>query len=282
MTDVQPSPPAEDDKPETPGKPKKKTSFWRELPILVITALVLAFVIQTFIARVYVIPSQSMETTLHGCTGCTNDRVLVDKVLYNFTVPGPGEVVVFRGPDSWTSNDVPADDSGWGWLRGLGSLIGLPAADERDFVKRVIAGPGQTVECCTPDNKVKVDGKPLNEPYVHYQEGFGDKQQEFGPVTVPQGHIWVMGDNRNNSRDSRDPRQGAVPIDHVIGKARAIVLPPSRWQGIDDPDPQAVALGAPQWQAAIPLGLGLAAAWPVLWVLRRTSRGLRDRMLSGD
>jgi signal peptidase I len=82
---------------------QKKGSFWRELPLLVVTALVLTFLIQTFLARVYVIPSQSMEQTLNGCPGCTNDRVLVDKVTYNFTAQRPGDVVVFKGPDAWTS-----------------------------------------------------------------------------------------------------------------------------------------------------------------------------------
>jgi signal peptidase I len=82
---------------------RKKGSFWRELPILVLTALVLTFLIQTFLARVYVIPSGSMELTLHGCPGCTNDRVLVDKLTYRFRDPRPGDVVVFRGTDSWGS-----------------------------------------------------------------------------------------------------------------------------------------------------------------------------------
>ncbi|GAA3987992.1 signal peptidase I [Allokutzneria multivorans] len=282
MTDVQPaqpSPPAEDEKPETTERPGKKSSFWRELPILIVTALVLAFLIQTFIARVYVIPSQSMETTLHGCPGCTNDRVLVDKVIHRFTDIEPGEVVVFRGPESWTSNHVAEPDDGWGWLRDFGSLFGMPAANERDFVKRVIAVAGQKVECCTPDNRVIVDGKPLTEPYVHYQEGFDDKQIAFGPVVVPPGHLWMMGDNRPNSRDSRAAGQGPVPVGNVIGKVRAIVLPPSRWQAIDHPNPQVVALSAPAWQSAIPLGLGLAGAWPALWVTRRTSRLLRSRMI---
>ena len=82
---------------------RRRPTFWRELPILVVVALVLTFLIQTFLAKVYVIPSGSMETTLHGCTGCVNDRVLVDKITYRFRDPQPGDVVVFRGPDSWRS-----------------------------------------------------------------------------------------------------------------------------------------------------------------------------------
>jgi signal peptidase I len=126
---------------------RKKGSFWRELPILVLTALVLTFLIQTFVARVYVIPSASMEPTLHGCTGCTDDRVLVDKLIYRFRDPRPGEVVVFRGPPSWNSEFSSRRSSNI-FLRGLqdaGALIGLAPPDERDFVKRVIAVGGQTV-----------------------------------------------------------------------------------------------------------------------------------------
>ncbi len=224
-------------------KQRKKGSFWRELPILVVTALVLTFLIQTFLARVYLIPSASMEQTLHGCTGCTNDRVLVDKMTYRFLDPVPGDVVVFRGPDSWAgSAEFSSAEPGNVVLRGLqdaASLIGLAPPDERDFVKRVIATGGQTVQCCDDRNRLIVDGKPLVEPYVYLEDG---PQEDFAPVTVAEGQIWVMGDNRNNSADSRrhvdDPRNGAVPVDNVIGEARLIVLPPSRWAGINDPNPQ--------------------------------------------
>ena len=90
-----------------PRKEKKKQrSFWRELPILVLVALVLSFLLQTFIARVYLIPSESMEPTLHGCAGCTGDRIVVEKIGYRFGDPKPGDVVVFRGPDSWNSDFV--------------------------------------------------------------------------------------------------------------------------------------------------------------------------------
>ncbi|MPZ65081.1 MAG: signal peptidase I [Pseudonocardiaceae bacterium] len=225
-------------------KQRKKGSFWRELPILVVTALVLTFLIQTFLARVYLIPSASMEQTLHGCSGCTNDRVLVDKVTYRFSGPVPGDVIVFRGPNSWAgSAEFSSAEPDNVVLRGLqevASLIGLAPPDERDFVKRVIATGGQTVECCDGQDRVLVDGKPLVEPYV-YLEG-GQPQEDFAPVTVPEGNLWVMGDNRKNSADSRrhvdDPRNGTIPVDNVIGEARLIVMPPSRWDGIADPNPQ--------------------------------------------
>jgi signal peptidase I len=269
---------------------RKKGSFWRELPILVLTALVLTFLIQTFLARVYVIPSASMEPTLHGCPGCTNDRVLVDKLTYRFRDPRPGDVVVFRGTDSWGS-EFSSQRSDNVLVRGLqqaGSLIGLAPPDERDFVKRVIAVGGQTVQCCDKHNQVMVDGTALTEPYAFFVGR--EPQEEFGPVTVPQGNLWMMGDNRNNSADSRrhvaDQRSGTVPVSNVIGKARLIVLPLSRWQGISDSDPQhAKALGAagssgsfgPPWSAGLPLGVGLVLSWPVL----RGGRDLRERVVAG-
>jgi len=276
---------------------QKKGSFWRELPILIVTALLLTFLIQTFLARVYVIPSQSMETTLHGCTGCTNDRVLVDKLTYRFTDPHPGDVVVFKGPDSWGDNpEFDASEPSNAFAKGLrqfGSLVGLAHPDERDFVKRVIATGGQIVQCCDERAaRVQVDGKPLDEPYVYFENGRGSAEEPFAPVQVPAGHLWVMGDNRNNSSDSRrhvdDESSGTIPVDNVIGKARVIVLPPSRWGGIDDHNPQAAALGAPGWLADLPAALGVLLAWPA-WrgasavglagrgVVARRRRGRRGR-----
>ncbi len=268
---------------------RKKGSFWRELPILILTALVLTFLIQTFLARVYVIPSASMEPTLHGCPGCTNDRVLVDKLSYRFGDPRPGDVVVFRGTDSWGSEFI-SQRSANVLIRGLqqvGSVIGLAPPDERDFVKRVIAVGGQTVQCCDQQNRVVVNGASLTEPYAVFAGQ--QSQEEFGPVTVPMGSLWMMGDNRNNSADSRrhvaDQRTGTVPVGNVIGKARLIVLPLGRWQGISDPDPQPVkALGVPGpvyssmefWPVNLPLGAGLILSWPVL----RAGRSLRERVVA--
>lgn len=259
------------------GKAKKQRSFWKELPILIAIALVLAFVIQQFFARVYMIPSGSMEETLHGCPGCTPDRILVDKLVYDFADPDPGEVVVFRGPESWVGPGL-ADDGGNAvadFFQMVGSAFGLAPPDERDFVKRVIATGGQTVECCDDQNRVLVDGEPLEEPYLHLAGG--RPQASFDQVTVPEGYVWVMGDNRNNSADSRyhndgGGASGAVPVDNIIGKARLIVLPPSRWGIIHAENPQeqqANAMSAPNWQQGIPLAAGALAAWPVLTTGRR-------------
>ncbi|GGM39821.1 signal peptidase I [Longimycelium tulufanense] len=266
---------------------KKKGSFWRELPLLVLIALVLTFLIQSFIARVYVIPSGSMEQTLHGCAGCVNDRVMVDKITYHFRDPEPGDVVVFRGPESWGVNEIGSarsDNPVVRWFQDLGSAFGIGQPDERDFVKRVIAVGGQTVEWDEKAKRVKVDGKLLDEPYVYWIAGTGPEDvRPFGPVKVPAGHLWMMGDNRNGSADSREhmdgSEQGTVPVDNVIGIARFVVLPPQRWQGIDDHNPQAapVAMNAPAWQQGLPLGAGIAGAFPVWWVGRRLREGMADR-----
>jgi signal peptidase I len=262
-----------------PGR-RRRSTFWKELPLLIVVALVLTFLIQTFLAKVYVIPSGSMETTLHGCTGCNNDRVLVDKISYRFTEPAPGDVVVFRGPDSWSS-EIEVSEPSNAVVRGLqlfGSLIGLAPPDEKDFVKRVIAVGGQTVQCCDARGQVMVDGNSLNEPYIFYLPEAGPpKQASFGPVTVPEGQLWMMGDSRNNSADSRMPDHGAVPVENVIGLARMIVLPFDRFAWVEAQNPQstAVGMGADAGVGA-PLALGLLGTLP-LAVLR--SRRARDEFL---
>ena len=136
---------------------KKPPSFWKELPLLVVVALLLTFLIQTFLAKVYVIPSGSMETTLHGCTGCNNDRVLVDKVTYRFADPPPGRRrrVPRAGQLEQRGQRRSRRTTRWSaGLQQLGSLIGLAPPDEKDFVKRVIAVGGQTVQCCDSRNRV--------------------------------------------------------------------------------------------------------------------------------
>ncbi|WP_235681085.1 signal peptidase I [Tomitella gaofuii] len=231
-------------------KPRRFVRAVREIGILVVVAVVLSVLLQTFVARVYLIPSQSMETTLHGCPGCTGDRIVVDKLTYRFTDPRPGDVVVFKGPPSWNEH-FDSNRSSNTFIRGLqevGSFIGLVPPDENDLVKRVIAVEGQTVQCLPGDKGVTVDGTLLDEPYVKNPPsplpGADSPCQGpyFGPVTVPKDHVWVMGDNRTDSADSRyhmgDAASGTVPVDNIIGKARWIVLPFSRIGSIPSPDPQ--------------------------------------------
>ncbi len=272
-------------------RPLKKKPLWQELLTLFAVALLLTFLIQHFLGRVYSIPSGSMEQTLHGCPGCTNDSVLVDKLHYAFVDPEPGDVVVFEGPDTWTEDEDQQPPSGnfvTAALQQVGALVGLAPPDERDFVKRVVAVGGQTVQCCDPKMRVLVDGRALDEPYVYWDKGKPNDRQRFDPVVVPEGTLWVMGDNRNNSKDSRSQGggglRGVVPIDNVIGKARYVVLPVSRWQGVGDHDPQGgipYALGAVTWQRGLPAGAGLVAAWPVLWLGRRIGGVLRPSRRRG-
>jgi signal peptidase I len=295
VADIAPfTPPADEPEDEPKGRHRRRRrsdgkkdkylggSLWLEIPILIGTALVLTFLIQTFLARVYVIPSQSMERTLHGCPDCTNDRVLVDKITYRFGEPEPGDVVVFKGPQSWGTNPEigePQDTNVVSrTMHQFGALFGLAPPNERDFVKRVIATGGQTVQCCDDQNRITVDGAPLDEPYLFYGLGAGNVQESFPPVTVPDGHLWVMGDNRNNSSDSRrhvdDASSGTIPLANVIGKARVIVLPPNRWGGISDHNPQPSALGpgVPAWQSGLPAAAGVLLAGGTGLAVRRGRR----------
>ncbi|HEY3605898.1 MAG TPA: signal peptidase I [Pseudonocardiaceae bacterium] len=276
----------EDRASKPPPKTRRKLPFWIELPILVVVALLLTFVIQTFVARVYVIPSGSMELTLHGNNG-SGDRILVDKVVYDFHGPRPGDVVVFKGPAGWDQTEFFVNTSSnpvTHWLHQIASSIGIAKPDEYDLVKRVVAVGGQTVACCDAQHRIEVNGKPLDEPYVYWQPDRGGpaQQLQFGPIKVPNGDLWVMGDNRNNSDDSRYQNgggiHGVVPVGNVIGKARTIIWPPSRWRGIGDHNPQALAVAAPapSWFNSVPAtGVGVLISLPTLWFGRRFGAQLR-------
>ena len=242
---------------------KKKRSALREGAILVGIAVVLYYVMLTFVARPYLIPSESMEPTLHGCNGCVGDRIMVDKITYRFGSPQPGDVIVFKGPPNWNVGykSIRSDNVAIRYLQNTLSFVGFVPPDENDLVKRVIAVGGQTVQC-RADTGLTVDGKPLKEPYLNAETMMADPLvypclgNEFGPVTVPEDRLWVMGDNRTHSADSRahctstpddaqkgivctgDPMNGTVPVSNVIGKARFIAWPPSRWGGVSSVDPQ--------------------------------------------
>jgi len=282
----------------------KKGSLLRELPVLLVIAFVLALLVKTFLIQAFFIPSGSMEQTLHGCTGCTGDRVLVNKVPYWFGgEPEPGDIVVFRGPDTW-SPEITVDEPG-NWLSGalltLGRAIGVAPPSEDDYVKRVVAVGGQTVECCDPEGRVLVDGQPLDEPYIYQDSPLGtgtSTGREFGKVTVPDGRLWVMGDHRSASADSKahrdDQYSGTIAVDDVIGKAALIVWPLDRFSVLDSPDIQAgqaegLAAPAPAGSPglasapvqdtgamAAPYVVGLAGAVPLTaWRRRRRGGGAR-------
>ena len=206
---------------------------------LMLAALVVLALIPAFVARIYVIPSGSMETTLHGCPGCDNDRVLVDKLAFRFGAPAPGDIVVFTLPDTWTSPELQIPHGGGNpvveGVAKLGSLFGIHAADETEYIKRVIAVGGQTVACCDDRNRITVDGVAVDEPYIYFLPEAGPpRQKPFGPVRVPEGELWVMGDSRNDSVDSRADGNGPIPVADVIGKARFVLWPFDRLGGIDD------------------------------------------------
>lgn len=212
--------------------------------MLILIALLISFLVQTFLGRVYRIPSESMEPTLIGCAGCEGDRIIVDKVTYHFTDPRPGDVVVFKGPESWNAGyqSIRSDNPAIKTLQDFGSIVGLVPPDENNLVKRIIAVGGQTVGGCSPEGDLLVDGKPLVEPYLNdpEQSRRNPVNCQFGPVTVPEGNVWVMGDNRSNSADSRfhmnDEFQGTVPEELIVGKVRMVLMPLGRFGTVDSPD----------------------------------------------
>ncbi|MEO9327735.1 signal peptidase I [Gordonia aurantiaca] len=251
------------DKDDADKKSSTSGSFLREVVIIVGCVLLLTWVLQTFIGRQYVIPSESMESTLIGCDGCTNDRIVIDKMVYRFGDPQPGDVVVFKGPsESWNGAWISPRSTNpvTHKIQDALSWFGFAPPDENDLVKRVIATGGQTVECHNDEGVgVKVDGKPLHEPYINMElqretyAAFGDPAgpegklppclgPDFGPIRVPEGNVWVMGDNRLNSQDSRyhvdDKYHGTVPISDIRGKVRTVIYPFSRIGGVGSYNPQ--------------------------------------------
>ena len=268
------------------------SSFFKELPFLVIIAFLLALLIKAFLVQAFYIPSGSMQQTLE-----LRDRVLVNKLVYDFRDIHRGEVVVFNGLDSFTPETeiAPPANGVQRVLRGLSSAIGVGAPGEKDFIKRVIGVPGDRVACCT-DGQVTVqaagEARPvvLEEPYVFEDDrmpfcaaGTGDVLCPAGAegVLVPEGRLWVMGDHRGSSSDSRfhidDENNGTVPQDKVIGRAFVIVWPLDRATVLSVPATFDAALGPlaalPAYGlAATPYALGLVGALPVAALRRRLRR----------
>ncbi|MFJ9566527.1 signal peptidase I [Streptomyces fuscichromogenes] len=257
--------------------PKKPRSFWKELPILVVIALVLALLIKTFLVQAFSIPSDSMQNTLQQ-----GDRVLVDKLTPWFgSEPERGEVVVFHDPDDWLAGEPTAQPNA---IQTFLSWIGLmPSAQERDLIKRVIGVGGDTVSCKN-SGPLMVNGHALNEPYVYPGNTPCSVDDQGGQFTVhvPKGYIWVMGDHRQNSRDSRynqsDKHHGMVPVKDVVGRAIVKAWPINRWgtlpipgtfdqSGINTQSSAAASL------SVAPQGVTVAAVLPVVvWRRRRGDR----------
>ncbi|MFE9451118.1 signal peptidase I [Streptomyces sp. NPDC006739] len=260
----------------TPG-PRKPRSFWKELPILIGIALVLALLIKTFLVQAFSIPSDSMQNTLQQ-----GDRVLVDKLTPWFgSKPERGEVVVFHDPDQWLAGEpTPTPNA----VQKVLSWIGLmPSAEEKDLIKRVIGVGGDTIQC-TGTGPLIVNGHALNEPYVYPGNTPCSDDDQGGrfKVTVPKGFIWVMGDHRQNSRDSRynqsDKNHGMVPVDKVVGRAIVKAWPINRWGTLPIPDTfDQTGLDKQASSAAslpvAPEGVALVAVLPAaVWRRRRSDR----------
>ncbi|MGW2702562.1 signal peptidase I [Streptomyces sp. NPDC001340] len=261
---------------EAARPPKKPRSFWKELPILIGIALVLALLIKTFLVQAFSIPSDSMQNTLQQ-----GDRVLVDKLTPWFgSEPERGEVVVFHDPDNWLAGEPAPNPNA---VQKVLSWIGLmPSAEEKDLIKRVVGVGGDTIQC-KGTGPLTVNGKALNEPYVYPGNTPCSQDDQGGQfkVTVPKGYIWVMGDHRQNSRDSRynqsDKNHGMVPVDKVVGRAIVKAWPINRWgtlpvpdtfdQGLDQKSSASASL------SAAPGGVAVAAVLPVaVWRRRRADR----------
>ncbi|RJL21788.1 signal peptidase I [Bailinhaonella thermotolerans] len=251
-------------------KKDKKGSFWKELPILIVVALGLALVIKTFVVQAFYIPSESMENTF-----LVNDRVLVNKLVYHTRDIERGDVVVFSGADSWDEGMVVEEPSNpiAGFFRSIGTAFGV-VPGEKDYIKRVIGVGGDTVECCDDDGRIKVNGVPIKEESYLFPNDL--PSQVHFKAQVPPGRLWVMGDHRGVSNDSRahktEPGGGTIPEDHVIGRAFVIVWPLSRASVIDIPetfDQPALKKAAAVLTPATPLALGFAGAVPLMLIRRR-------------
>jgi len=204
---------------------KRRGSFWRELPILVGVAILVAVLVRAFVLQTFYIPSPSMEHTLNVL-----DRVLVNKLVYDFREPRRGEIVVFKAPQQWQSG-----------------------TEGEDFIKRIIGISGDHVVCCDNQQRLMVNGHSLDEPYI-YRDADGtpnDAADEPFDVTVPSGRLWVMGDHREASADSlehwetsQNIDEATIKADSVVGRAFTIFWPvnratwlsvPSTFEGVPAP-----------------------------------------------
>lgn len=261
--------------------PRKRRSFRTELPVLIALALVLALLVKTYVVQAFWIPSSSMENTLN-----INDRFLVNKLVYHFRDIHRGDIVVFNGTGSWlppaTSSPEPLVRL-WHTVVGLFG-VGLP---NDDFVKRVIGLPGDHVACCNAQGLITVNGVALHESSYLYPGNSPSSIPTDSPrfsVTVPAAHLWVMGDHREVSEDSRlhrdAPGGGAIPESAVIGRAFMIVWPLSRWRVLPIPATfEQAAFGHAAAAATTPAGaaaLGLLGAAPLAWARRRRRKRRRS------
>jgi signal peptidase I len=218
-------------------KRRRRGKAVREVPILAGVALLIALVLKTFLVQAFVIPSGSMEQTIR-----IGDRVLVDKLTPWFgSKPKRGDVVVFKDPGGWLEKEqttTSEDPVGVKQAKDVLTFIGLlPSEDEQDLIKRVVAVGGDTVKCCDKDGRVTVNGMPLNEPYLN--PGNAPSEMKF-TVKVPPRRMFMMGDHRANSADSRfhlnETASGTVSEDVVVGRAQVIAWPFGHMRRLEEPE----------------------------------------------
>lgn len=218
---------------------RKKPRGWlillRDVLVIVLIAVLVSFLVKTFLVRSFYIPSGSMENTLQ-----IDDRILVDEITPRFGGYDRGDVVVFRDPGGWLDPAVqverPPFVEAWEWVL---SLVGLAAPDSDDhLIKRIIGLPGDHVVCCNAIGQITVNGVPIDETsYLLLPAGQTAASADAFDVIVPENSLWVLGDNRYRSRDSRynqdQPGKGFVPIDNLVGRAFLITWPFDRFGTID-------------------------------------------------
>jgi signal peptidase I len=216
-----------------------KKSTWktllRDILVIFVVALLVSFLIKTFVARSFYVPSGSMLNTLQ-----INDRILVNELQPKMFPLERGDVVVFKDPGGWLPPAAPTTTNPVaGAIGTLLDFVGLSASDsDQHLVKRLIGLPGDKVSCCNALGQMSVNGVPLKEPYVLLPAGVESVSEKEFSVTVPAGSIWVMGDNRYNSADSRyhmsDPGNGFVPLGDVVGRAFVVSWPLNHWSWLND------------------------------------------------
>jgi len=220
---------------DSPRKKRGIAIFIRDLLIIFVVALLISFLIKTFLVRSFYIPSGSMENTL-----LVQDRIIVNQLEPGLVPVSRGDVVVFRDPGGWLPPQAPIEQNpivaALDWTM---SVVGLSAPDSNDhLIKRIIGLPGDHVVCCNALGQMSVNDVPLQEPYIRLPVGQTSASKDAFDVVVPDDSLWVMGDNRYDSLDSRyhpdTPGKGFVPMDNVVGRALVISWPMNRWSWLDD------------------------------------------------